>query len=225
MFRYLLTAAAAVAMANGMQAAVIYAGNSATINPDLSVSTGASMYVGALYGGDQYWAEVAFQLPDLGAQAAPFTTGTLTLTVNASQGNNSWGDKVSNTTILTSGGVPILRDTSTIPGSDLGAEGTYTGPTFHYTDHTDLGAYSSGDLSGLLNQAYANGAGIGKYVFFQVPSGYGQWWQGFDLAGATDGTVADRPQIAYTAVAVPEPAVLGLVALASAALMIRRRRA
>ena len=215
-------------VATQTQGAVIQSSNSAQLyTGDSSVSNlGGTIYIGDYGdGAPRNWGEVAFQLPDLGAQSNPFTSANLALTVNGSQYNNSYGYQESHTVGLTQAGSPLTRASGDILSSDVGTSGTDVGLTIGYSDHVDSGTYTSGDITSFLNTAYADGAGVGQYVFFQLQAGGGLiYYKGFNITGSANDPSSAAPLITYTAVAVPEPASLcGLVALIGGAVARRRK--
>ncbi len=210
----LVLALLGVLAVSGARADTMHAADSARIDRANSTAYSGDMYIGD--GGNGWpvnWGVVSFQLPNLGAISNPFTAGTLSLTVTGTQWNNSWGWQWTPTTGLTSDGSPLTRTSGTVLGSDKDASGTDLNLSILYTDHTELGTYTSSgtQLVDFLNAAYAGGAGANRYVFVRIEAGGGLiWFKGFDVAGWNNGTEANRPQITYTATAAPS---LGTVIL------------
>ncbi|HEV7299186.1 MAG TPA: hypothetical protein VGN72_07455 [Tepidisphaeraceae bacterium] len=177
-----------------------------------------------------------FQLPNLGAIPAPFTSASFTMTIAAANSIDGFNGgishdlyglgarpsaSVSNTDFFL-GGIDAT-DATPIQDNFINASNTNRFAT-NVTKTTSL----SGDtaLLAYLNAQYAAGTGIGNYVFLRInpDNPAGGEFDRISNYSANAVNEAFRPVINYTAVAVPEPTGL-LAAAVGAPLLMRRRRA
>lgn len=156
-----------------------------------------------------------FQLPDLGADAAPFESASFSFNYESKDGalkdNDLYGLG--------------RRSSSTVLGSDYYGQTTTSDPTdaTHLqseilTNATPLGSVatsSSGDAALLtyLNTQYASGAGIGEFVFLRLNTtapkdGINRAIVTMSEGGALTGGQDTRPRIVYTVAS--GPSITGL---------------
>jgi len=157
-------------------------------------------------GGTNPWVDrctvYVFQLPDLGAVAAPFTSASFRFHVAAKQNSLKDNDLY---------GLG-RRNSPTVLGSDYYGQTAASDPsdatrlqTDILTDATPLGVVSTSTggnaaLLNYLNAQYQSGAGIGKYVFLRLNTAAPK--TGINRATLTmaeAAAAATRPRITYTA--------------------------
>ncbi len=172
-------------------------------------------------GGNTYNSVVfPFQLPSLGAVAAPFTAATFTAF-------SAGGDNIFSSANMDLYGLGV-RTAPTVLGGDF-----YLGATPDTTDafliqdnyRTNTGGSSPADgtpfnttttgnanLLTYLNVQYASGANAGRYVFLRVsPDNTDIFFKYQSFRSADNGNAAVRPRINYTAAVVPEAGALPLL--------------
>lgn len=176
-----------------------------------------------------------FQLPTLGAGES-FTSADLNFTRLASATGDQapfsfnadlygLGRRASSAVSTADGfaGGFDATDATLIQNNILGASAVTT-PATTFTEagistEDSAGANSNTSLIAYLNTQYAGGTGAGQFVFLRVNpdvsnvSNDGSRWR---LATADDATATRKPTLNYTAevVGVPEPATLGIFAMA-----------
>jgi hypothetical protein len=178
-----------------------------------------------------------FQLPNFGTTATPFTSASLTLTVNSISGPGAftfngdlYGLPANASSAIPTGtgnyyqGQPVGGLNDGNPAHPLIQDNfvttAATGGTVVTTDAT-----GSASLVNYLNTQYAGGLGAGQYVFLRAVPDTTTVTQftGYNFATADSTVVATRPALTYTAV--PEPsAAVGVAGIAAVAGLLRRRR-
>ena len=100
-----------------------------------------------------------FLLPDLGP-GSPFTSATLTLELQSIiRGPATFNGDIT--------GLDRIADLPNIIGDDWGSDGTLLQDDF-YTPDSVPGVSTTGDFAAWLNEQYADGANIGRYVFIRL---------------------------------------------------------
>lgn len=163
--------------------------NGDTADAGIAGSSVVDLASGEVWAGCQDWYQLrhfvaVFQLPNLGADAAPFTSATLNLTLVA-----AWGSGHVKADLIQ---IPA-RSSASVLGTDVSA-GTGIAGSFFSTS-SPLGTKTI-DVKAFLNAQYAGGAGAGKYVFFRLSGNdYGHTYLG--IATANNATASNRPRIDY----------------------------
>ena len=164
----------------------------------------------------------AFEIPDFGAIADPFTEANFTF--NLATINSSWN--------------VILEGLGTRSSADVINQdfrfGTTNGTTPAIALQSNIlnstsvtGSHTSSDIAGYLNTQYASGTNAGKYAFLRLAistgansSIFNNAQNGYTVTSANAGT--GTPYISYSAV--PEPSSTALLGLTALGVLFRRRR-
>lgn len=176
---------------------------------------------------------IPFQLPTLGAVVNPFSSASFSLVqtggINtfANLGIDLYGlERRGAATVL---GSDYFAGASDSTGATLLQNDFITSNTGSPTASGTTFTFSGASLVSYLNASYADGAGAGQYVFLRLsldrtPNDFFKTVS-FNTADSTNALL--RPQIAFTATAVPEPAAVGAamgLLMVVAALARRRLR-
>jgi hypothetical protein len=209
----------------------------------LGLVDGATFRAGASTGAAGRNGIFMFQLPDLGAVAAPFASADLGLYLFSPSSTPAYnvdlyglGVQSSSALVLGSG---VLATNRYYEGAAADANATliqldFATPAMGFTPGW-RNTNSTGDtnLVSYLNSVYANGTNIGQYVFFRVnPDVSGGEFTGYNFSSADTGTTAGSvgagttfdPVITYTSVPEPSTVITLLGGVAALGILRRARR-